>query len=40
MERDFNLYWIDMKYIRNLQNKDKRVYSVSPQRGKQNRQDR
>lgn len=26
-----------MKYIRNLQNKDKRVYSVSPQRGKQNR---
>ena len=37
MERDFNLYWIDMKYIRNLQNKDKRVYSVSPQRGKQNR---
>ncbi len=37
MEREFNLYWIDMKYIRNLQNKDKRVYSVSPQRGKQNR---
>jgi len=37
MEHDFNLYWIDMKYIRNLQNKDKRVYSVSPQQGKQNR---
>ena len=37
MEHDFNLYWIDMKYIRNLQNKDKRVYSVSPQKGKQNR---
>ncbi len=37
MDREFNLYWIDMKYIRNLQNKDKRVYSVSPQKGKQNR---
>ncbi len=37
MDSDFNLYWIDMKYIRNLQNKDKRVYSVSPQKGKQNR---
>lgn len=31
------LYWIDMKYIRNLQNIDKRVYSVSPQVGKQSR---
>lgn len=33
----FQLYWIDMKYIRNLQNADKRVYSVSPQIGKQSR---
>lgn len=34
----FHLYWIDMKYIRNLSNNvDKRVYSVSPQSGKQER---
>ena len=34
----FHVYWIDMKYIRNLSNKvDKRVYSVSPQSGKQER---
>lgn len=34
----FHVYWIDMKYIRNLRNKvDKRVYSVSPQSGKQER---
>ncbi|MDO4961469.1 MAG: type III toxin-antitoxin system ToxN/AbiQ family toxin [Eubacteriales bacterium] len=37
MEKRFNLYWIDMKYIRNLQNADKRVYSVNPQQGKQSR---
>ena len=35
--RKLKLYWIDMKYIRDLQNADKRVYSVSPQVGKQNR---
>ena len=32
-----NLYRIDMKYIRNLHNVDKRVSSVSPQIGKQHR---
>lgn len=37
MKKEFKLYWIDMKYIRNLQNKDKRIYSVSPQAGKQSR---
>ena len=32
------VYWIDMKYIRNLSNKvDKRVYSVAPQSGKSGR---
>ena len=25
--KELNLYWIDMKYIRDLQNADKRVYS-------------
>ena len=33
----FNLYRIDMKYIRNLHNIDNRVSSVSPQIGKQHR---
>ena len=34
----FHVYWIDMKYIRYLSNNvDKRVYSVSPQSGKQER---
>ena len=39
MDRNvFNVYWIDMKYIGNLSNNvDKRVYSVSPQSGKQER---
>lgn len=37
MDKELKLYWIDMKYVRNLQNKDKRVYSVSPQSGKQSR---
>ena len=32
-----HLYRIDMKYIRNLANTDKRVYSVSPQTGKSER---
>ena len=35
--KKLQLYWIDMKYIRDLQNADKRVYSVSPQVGKQSR---
>lgn len=38
IHESLNLYWIDMKYIRNLcNNVDKRVYSVSPQLGKQER---
>ena len=37
MKNDLKLFWVDMKYIRNLQNKDQRVYSVSPQAGKQTR---
>ena len=32
-----NLYWVDMKYIRDLHNADDKVRSVSPQQGKQNR---
>lgn len=32
-----NLYWVDMKYIRDLHNVDDKVRSVSPQKGKQNR---
>lgn len=32
-----NVYWIDMKYIRNLHNIDDRIYSVSPQVGKEER---
>lgn len=31
------LYQIDMKYVRDLQNADNRVESVSPQIGKANR---
>ena len=31
------LYWVDMKYIRDLHNADNRVSSVSPQIGKENR---
>lgn len=37
MQTDFNLYKVDMKYIRNLQNIDDKVLSVSPQTGKDNR---
>lgn len=37
MQTDFNLYKVDMKYIRNLHNKDNKVLSVSPQIGKNNR---
>ena len=32
-----NLYYIDLKYIRNLSNADDNVMSISPQRGKENR---
>lgn len=32
-----NVYRIDMKYIRNLHNIDDRVFSVSPQTGKDER---
>ena len=34
MQKDFNLYKVDMKYIRNLHNIDDKVLSVSPQTGK------
>ena len=37
MQTDFQLYKVDMKYIRNLHNKDDKVLSVSPQAGKDNR---
>ena len=37
MQKDFNLYKVDMKYIRNLHNIDDKVLSVSPQTGKENR---
>ncbi len=37
MQTDFNLYKVDMKYIRNLHNIDDKVLSVSPQTGKDNR---
>jgi protein AbiQ len=33
----FDVYWIDMKYIRNLHNIDDRIFSVSPQAGKEER---
>ena len=32
-----DLYYIDLKYIRNLSNADDNVMSISPQRGKENR---
>lgn len=37
MQTDFNLYKVDMKYIRNLHNIDDKVLSVSPQTRKDNR---
>ena len=37
MQNKFNLYTVDMKYIRNLHNIDDKVLSVSPQTGKSNR---
>ena len=37
MQTDFNLYKVDMKYIRNLHTVDDKVLSVSPQTGKDNR---
>ncbi|MBP3569264.1 MAG: type III toxin-antitoxin system ToxN/AbiQ family toxin [Lachnospiraceae bacterium] len=37
MQSEFNLYKVDMKYIRNLHNIDDKVLSVSPQTGKDNR---
>lgn len=35
--RSLDVYWIDMKYIRNLHNIDDRIFSVSPQIGKDER---
>jgi len=32
-----DLYYIDLKYIRNLSNADDSIMSISPQRGKENR---
>ena len=37
MSETFNVYQIDIKYIRNLHNLDQRVLSVSPQIGKNTR---
>ena len=37
MQTEFNLYNIDMKYIRNLHRIDDKVLSVSPQTGKDTR---
>ena len=37
MQTEFDLYKVDMKYIRNLHNKDDKVPSVSPQIGKDSR---
>ena len=37
MQTDFKLYKVDIKYIRNLHNIDDKVFSVSPQAGKDNR---
>lgn len=37
MQTDFNLYKVDMKYIRNLHKVDDKAFSVSPQTGKDNR---
>ncbi len=37
MQLEFNLYKVDMKYIRNLHKIDDKVLSVSPQTGKDNR---
>lgn len=37
MQINFQLYKVDMKYIRNLHNIDDKVLSVSPQAGKDNR---
>ena len=37
MQSEFNLYKVDMKYIRNLHKIDDKVLSVSPQTGKENR---
>ena len=36
-DQKFDVYWIDMKYIRNLHNIDDRILSVSPQIGKDER---
>lgn len=37
MQSEFNLYKVDMKYIRNLHHLDDKVLSISPQTGKDNR---
>ena len=36
-QHKLRLYTVDMKYIRNLQNKDSRIYSVSQKIGKDDR---
>ena len=35
--KKLDLYYIDLKYIRNLSKADDNVMSISPQRGKENR---
>lgn len=35
--KKLDLYYIDLKYIRDLSHTDDNVMSISPQRGKQNR---
>ena len=37
MVKNFELYKVDMKYIRNLHNVDDKILSVSPQTGKDTR---
>ena len=37
MQKQFYLFKVDMKYIRNLHHADDKVLSVSPQTGKDNR---
>ena len=37
MAKAFELYKVDMKYIRNLHNADDKILSVSPQTGKDTR---
>ena len=37
MKEKFRLYYVDLKYIRDLHNVDDNVMSVSPQTGKEDR---